>query len=299
MRSFGRSFLAFAVSGLFLAACGQATANPAVIGVRPGVGAGSVPADQSAAFAAIESRLADELAQANAVGNSNPGGAAGVIPIDVNQSLSQVERIQALQQLGSSQINTAISKLQAQQAQVNGDTTITGAQKQKVDAWINRSIAALQALESKINDDTTLDLTRNDVTGIANLHVDGVVLPVARYLQAAYQMLELLTQYQASEQGLKQDIANAEAAGVQVPAAVSDVADMDVQMATMQRSADAALGVLPYVDPTAYPGNKDTIDNAHVTLLAGRVASVQAGTDAIDARQVLDAAHASVPMVVK
>ena len=293
MRPTGRSVLFVAATALLFVACGAQQPTGAVVAVRPGLESQSVTSDPSAAYAAIESKLAAELQEANAVENSNPDGTSGTTPIDVNLSLSQVERIGSLQQLGDAQVDSAVSALQAMQAGVNADQTINSRQKNSVNAFVQTQINSLTELRKKIDDDTSLDVARNDVLSIANAHVQGVVLPVAHMLVAAYQIQNLFAQYQGAEQQLRQSIADAQAAGIDVTAAVTAVGDMDVQMATMQRSAQSALGTLPYINPSQYPGNKDTLDNAHVTLLAARVAASQAGNDAIDARAVLNAAHAS------
>jgi hypothetical protein len=290
MVALGRRSIALASAGLFLVGCGQAVANGPVVSVRPALVQGPGVGDNSAAFAAIEARMAAELDQASSVESNNPGGSPGSTPIDVTQSLSQVERIGALQQLGASQVDTEVGKLHAMVAAVNGDPNLTASQKSRVNGVIGISINALTALKTKIANDTNLDVARTDVANIANSHVEGIVLPVAHMLVAAYEQIQLRADYQGTEQGLKQSIANKQAAGVDVTAAVNAVADLDVQMATMQRSADYATSTLPGLSPADYPGNKEVLQAVHLSLLGGRVAATDAGNDIIEARTILGSA---------
>jgi len=289
MLAFGRVSSTIVVLSLLAVSCGHVVGNGPVVAVRPPIAQGAALPDNQAAFDAIEARMAAELDQASSVETTD--GSSGTVPLDANLSLSQVERIQALQQIGDSQVGTEVGKLQAMVSTVNADTTMNGSQKARVNALVYESINGLTSLKSKIDNDSSLDIARTDVAAIADAHVEGFVLPVAHMLVAAYQLIQLAGDYQGTEQNLKQQIGSEQAAGIDVSAAVNDVADLDLQVSTMLRSASIATQTLPSLSAAAYPANKDTLDSVHVGLLAARVSATQAGNDIIDARQVLNASR--------
>jgi hypothetical protein len=278
--------VAVCCAAMVMVGCGQQSASPPVIGVRPQQAAGADNATFDATSIAAE--FAAELA---ADTNVQPIGedklAAGELPIDSVLTLRQSERLANEQLLGSKLVSQRLTDIAKVRAQLVADPAISYSQRSYIIGLLDSSAAAVAQTGVTIARDQLVDQAHIDVRRLAALRVDGLVLPLARKLVAAYDLARLAASYANQEASLQQRINAQEAFGRNPAAAVSYVNLLAARVADMNRASANALADVQGLTPAGYPGNKPAMNSARVALAIGQAAADLAFYDAGRARALL------------
>jgi hypothetical protein len=278
--------VAVCFAAIVMVGCGQQSASPPVIGVRPQHAASADNATFDATSIAAE--FTAELAADTSV---QPIGedklAAGELPIDSVLTLRQSERLANEQLLGSKLVSQRLGDIAKVRAQLVADPAISYSERSYIIRLLDTSAAAVAQMGVTIARDQLVDQSHIDVRRLAALRVDGLVLPLARKLVAAYDLGRLAASYANQRASLQQQIYTAEAFGKDASASQSYVNDLAVRVAEMNRASANALADVQGLTPAGYPGNKPAMNSARLALAGGKAAADQALYDAGRARALL------------
>jgi hypothetical protein len=218
-----------------------------------------------------------------------PGGdhpVDGELPIETLLTLKRLETMGGLQDLGQTVITkrlVAIDEVRSQVLQVR----ISYGVRAEILGLLDQATANLQQMQIKIARDLLPDQVRSDVKAIAALHVLVVALPQARLFVAAAQVQNHASLTATQQQNFQTQIYQYGANGVDISRAQNDLYDMSRQIGIMQSYSSSAMGILPGLTPSGYPGNKGIIYRARALLVTAKVAMQAADNDYRDARASL------------
>jgi hypothetical protein len=273
-------------AAVVMVGCGQQSASAPVIGVRSqnAAAAGAGTFDVSPIAAEFAAELAADT-NVQAIGEDKL--AAGELPIDSVLTLRQSERLANEQLLGSKLVSQRLNDIAKVRAQVNADPAISYSQRSYTLGLLDTSAAAVAQMGVTIARDQLVDQAHIDVRRLAALRVDGLVLPLARKLVAAYDLARLAASYASQHDSLQQQIYTAEAFGKDASASQGYVNDLARQVAAMNRASANALADVQGLTPAGYPANKPAMNSARLALAGGQAAADQAAYDAGRARALL------------
>jgi hypothetical protein len=278
--------VAVSCAALLLTACGQQTASAPVIAVR--AQAATSPVQPTIDASAIAAEFASQLADST---NVQPIGedklAAGELPIDSVLTLRQSERLTSIQILGFSLVSQRETSIARVRSQVLADPAVSASEKYALIAVLDTASAAVSQMGVTIANDQLVDKAHSDVRRLAALRIEGFVLPQARLLLGANDLVRLSTLFAAEQVTLQQQIYTAEAFGKNATASQAAVNDLGVRITDMKRASAQALALLQGLTVSGYPGNKGLLISARHALDAGNVAAVQGNNDAARARAAL------------
>ncbi len=263
---------------LLSAACGQPAANGTVIGIRPST---DVTQPAPVDLTAMNTLLADELAQSNNTA-AIPGEdwiALGELPVDLTLTTKQLERLYLLQKLGEEIIHQRLTALSRMRAQVSRDSLMSDYQRSTLLYLLDGATYNLKAAQVKIARELLPDQARADVTSVAAFRVYGLLLPKAHLLLAAYQTQQLSTLYSDLRTRYQQQLRLGLLSPAATAAAQALIDDLSAQANAMGSYSTYALGLLFWLDPSGYPGNKSTLRAARQAVSQAQVASDRATND--------------------
>jgi hypothetical protein len=263
-----------------------------VIGVQP-IGPAPAPGaltdDQYANLVRSITTTVDEQLAAIATTDPIAGGDQpinGELPIETILSLKRLEALGTLQDLGQAVLTKRLAAIDGLRGQVD-QIRISYGLRAEILGLLDQASSNLQQLQIKIGRDQLPDQVRSDVKSVEALHVFVVALPQARLFVAAAQVQNHASLTATQEQNFQTQIYGFGSNGVDISRAQNDLYDMNKQIAIMQSYSSSAMGILPGLTPSGYPGNKGIIYRARALLVTAKVAMQAADADYADARASL------------
>lgn len=224
--------------------------------------------------------IATELNQQIAQYTTGPGG----YPLVTILTAREQDRLWALQTDADAKIEQRLADLQA----LRGTVASSGLpywQKASITSLLDAAYANVSQLLSVVANASDVRSARTDRSRIRALQVLDVVLPSARKMIKAYDLLNLASIYSGEASSLQPQIVNAESLGCDVTAAQADVSGLAAESGAMTYDGRAILGDVSLGTPGAmraalYPES------------LGAAASLRAQSDSANARAAIASLHA-------
>jgi hypothetical protein len=237
----------------------------------------------------IAQMLAGEVAMANSP-DAVPGGnqmANGELPIDSTLTIKQLERLLSLQTIGDAIVQARLTALARVRGEVMAAADLSWDERWGTVAALDNASAGLQHLQVNLARELLPDLARADVKRIASFHVNGLLIPQAHLLVAAYQQLSHANRYASQAAGLQQRLYGAPLTNCNIGAAQAAINDLGSMSNNMYGAGYAALAYLQGLSPAGYPGNKYAILAARKDVVVSQYAGYQASNDVATAQNIL------------
>lgn len=247
-----------------------------------------------AAAAAIVAGMAFPAFAQTAVGlgvNASASASVAGVGVGLNASASTTlsARIANITTRANEEITRRVNALNALSARVNEMERVSAEDKSNLTAGIQSQIAAMNNLQAKIGADAAANNTsslKTDVDSITSSYrIFALILPQGSIEAAADRVLTISGILSDLSTKFSARISAAAAAGNDVTAASTTLADMDAKTADANTQAQAAISEVASLTPdngnaTIMASNTAALKDAHSKILAAQQDFVAARTDA-------------------
>lgn len=220
---------------------------------------------------------------------------------DASKSAMKKEMMQekisgTLQNRAEKEITRRITSLQSKLERIDSMEKLTDEQKAALKTQVQNEITTLQALLEKIKGSSDVQTLKTEVQSIVKEHrVYSMVMPKLTLLAAANRLNNTADQMGSLSAKLQIRIDEAKAAGKDVSAAETNLADMNEKIADAKKQAESAITAVSALTPTEYPENKTTLMNARKMIQTGYQNLVAARKDVNAIRKSLRSEKETVP----
>lgn len=178
-------------------------------------------------------------------------------------------QIDRLKQRALNEIDRRITSLTNVGDRITKVKKLTDAEKTQLQNNIQTEIASLNALKDKIQSDTDLQTLRTDTKSIVTSYrIYLLYLPVTRIIIAADDLLATADKLSSVAATLQTKITEAKGQGQDTASLDSLLTDIQTQITAAKTQANNAITSVTTLNPTAYPGNKQFLQDARKMLQA-------------------------------
>lgn len=177
--------------------------------------------------------------------------------------------LENLKKRANEEINRRITSLTKLINKISEIKRLTESQKASLTSSLQAEIDSLKLLNTKIQSDTDIATLRKDVKSIVDSYrIYLLVMPQTQIIIAADKLLntaDILTQFAAK---LQTRISETKNAGKDTTVLEATLADMMAKIADAKTQANNAINEVSTLQPTGYPENKTSLQDARTMLQA-------------------------------
>lgn len=201
------------------------------------------------------------------------GGASTTVQARMEKKDAAVEaRIAKAKERAHEEIIRRIKAMQDLSTRIQGMARVSDASKASIANTLQTQISNLTALDAKIAADTDIDTIKTDIKSITSSYrIYMLVMPQGRILAAADRSKTMAANLTTFSGKLATRIADAQAAGKDVAALNTLLADMNAKIADITVQADAAIALVSGLTPdngdkAKQDANKKALDEARAKI---------------------------------